>query len=155
MTRELNGVNVPKLTYDNIIEISEQLYERRRIDGEEVPVDNRINDVDQLIRWYYDEVEDYDIQPRALAILTAYILYEYKEKRKGVSYSQREYHYLPDNKLVERAKREASLEFASNVDSNGIDVSPPTRTLRIEKEEALNVRKWRVKDSQKGYAKGV
>ncbi|RPF54749.1 hypothetical protein [Abyssicoccus albus] len=155
MTRELNGVIVPKLTYDNIIEISEQLYERRRIDGEEVPVDNRINDVDQLIRWYYDEVEYYDIQPRALAILTSYILYENNKRRKDTEVISREYSYLTDRKLIERATREASLEFASNVDSNGIDVSPPTRTLRIEKEEALNVRKWRVKDSQKGYAKGV
>ncbi|WP_202809286.1 hypothetical protein [Staphylococcus equorum] len=135
-------------------ELAMCLWKCRTVEGRETTDVDRVCNAEIVECWFFNNTSR--VLPNDIKdILTDYLLYRGLKSGKESSYFRDEYPYQTETQLTKRQIRETSLEFAQNHDTLSRSRSQKTRTNRIEIEEALNVKRWRLNESQVGCAKGV
>lgn len=130
------------------------LWQCRSINSVAITDDIRVHNAAVVEQWYYDKTS-IGIPSEQREVITDYLLYRGTNDGKTSSYFTDEYPYLSEYQERQRHSRETSLEFAEHYDTNGVSRSPKTRTNRLNVEDALNVRKWRLNEGQTDISKGV
>ncbi|AVP37441.1 hypothetical protein [Staphylococcus felis] len=129
------------------------LWKCRTINDKEVTDEVRVGNSALLERWFFD-ITGCPLPNEERDGIAEYLLYRGLDKGYRSSYFTDEYPYQTDYQLRMAHSKETSLEFAQNHDTLSRSQSPKTRKKRLEVEEALNVKKWRLNEHEQSN-KGI